>query len=163
MRHSAQAGISVAQFVHEPLAALYGHLRGAPDPESAVRGLMRRNVLVVDWGGGTLDLTLCRIEPGRILQLRNGGTDQVGGDRFDQVIRDEVVDRFSNKNGISESDHPTREARLRLLQDAERHKITLSEHGSATFYRPATSRNPEQALQYKLEHDKNWTGSPALW
>lgn len=146
----SRAGISVAQYVHEPLAALYGHLRGAPDPESAVRRLMRRNVLVVDWGGGTLDLTLCRLEPGRILQLRNGGTDRVGGDRFDQVIRDEVVSRFSNKNGISESDHPTREARLRLLQDAERHKITLSEHASATFYRPSYFPESGTSLQYKL-------------
>ena len=84
---------SAPQFVHEPLAALYGYLRGSTDADSAVRGLMRRNVLVVDWGGGTLDLTLCRIEPGRILQRRNGGTQQVGGDKFDQVIRDEVVTR----------------------------------------------------------------------
>jgi molecular chaperone DnaK len=89
----AQAEISVAQFVHEPPAALYGYLRSSTDADSTVRGLMRRNVLVVDWGGGTLDLTLCRIEPGRILQLRNGGTQQVGGDKFDQVIRDEVVTR----------------------------------------------------------------------
>ena len=61
----------MVQFVHEPLAALYGYLRGTKDSASAVRGLMRRNILVVDWGGGTLDLTLCRLMPGRILQLRN--------------------------------------------------------------------------------------------
>lgn len=150
----AHTGISVAQFVHEPLAALYGHLRGSTDSRSAIRGLMRRNVLVVDWGGGTLDLTLCRVEPGRILQLRNGGTDQVGGDRFDQVIRDEVVARFSHRNGIAASDHPTREARLRLLQDAERHKITLSEHGSATFYRPSYFPESGVNLQYKLSRQE---------
>ena len=94
----AQADMSVVQFVHEPLAALYGYLRGADDPGSAIRRLMRRNVLVVDWGGGTLDLTLCRLVPGRILQLRNGGSDEVGGDEFDKVLRDEVVARFSARN-----------------------------------------------------------------
>ena len=146
----AHAGISVAQFVHEPLAALYGYLRGAADTDSEIRGLMRRNVLVVDWGGGTLDLTLCRIEPGRILQLRNGGTDTVGGDQFDEVIRDEVVARFSTKHGISKSDHPTKEARLRLLQDAERNKIALSERPSVTFYRPGYFPESDTTLEYPL-------------
>ncbi|MCQ1947235.1 MULTISPECIES: Hsp70 family protein [unclassified Arthrobacter] len=150
----AQAGISVAQFVHEPLAALYGHLRGASDPVSEIRRLMRRNVLVVDWGGGTLDLTLCRIEPGRIVQLRNGGTDQVGGDKFDEVIRDEVVARFSTKHGISESDHPIREARLRLLQDAERNKIELSDRPSVTFYRPNYFPESDTTLEYALSRQE---------
>jgi molecular chaperone DnaK (HSP70) len=150
----ANAGISVAQFVHEPLAALYGYLRGTADSDGAIRSLMRRNVLVVDWGGGTLDLTLCRIEPGRILQLRNGGTDAVGGDRFDQVIRDEVVARFSFEQGISDTDLPTLEARLRLLQDAERNKIALSEHASATFYRPSYFSESGTSLQYKLKRQE---------
>lgn len=150
----AQAGISVVQFVHEPLAALYGHLRGVSDPESEMRRLMRRNVLVVDWGGGTLDLTLCRIEPGRILQLRNGGTDQVGGDKFDEVIRDAVVARFSIKHGISESDHPIREARLRLLQDAERNKIELSDRTRVTFYRPNYFPESDTTLEYPLNRQE---------
>ncbi|MCW3767781.1 MULTISPECIES: Hsp70 family protein [Paenarthrobacter] len=150
----AQAGMSVAQFVHEPLAALYGYLRGAADPQSEMRRLMRRNVLVVDWGGGTLDLTLCRIESGRILQLRNGGTDLVGGDEFDQVIRDEVVTRFSNTHGISGSDKPTREARLRLLQLTERNKIELSERAKVTFYGPSYFPESGTTLQYSLSRQE---------
>jgi molecular chaperone DnaK len=148
------AGISVSQFVHEPLAALYGFLRSSTDADGAVRALMRRNVLDVDWGGGTLDLTVCRIEPGRILQIRNGGTDKVGGDRFDQVIRDEVVTRFSNNNGIAETDRPTREARLRLLQDSERNKIELSERASVTFYRPSYFPESGKTLEYPLSRQE---------
>jgi molecular chaperone DnaK len=161
----AQAGISVVQFVHEPFAALYGHLRGAADSDSMIRALMRRRVLVVDWGGGTLDLTLCRIEPGRILQLRNGGTNQVGGDKFDQVIRDEVVARFSNKNGISERDQPTREARLRLLQVAERNKIDLSEYQSVTFYRPGYFPESGKDLEYPISRQEldEITRSLVMW
>ena len=150
----AQAGISVAQFVHEPLAALYGYLRGSDDSASVIRALMRRYVLVVDWGGGTLDLTLCRLEPGRILQLRNGGTHQVGGDKFDQVIRDEVVTRFSVKNGITSTDHPSLEARLRLLQDSERNKIELSERVSVTFYRPSYFPESGMTLEYPLSRQE---------
>ena len=147
----AQADMSIVQFVHEPLAALYGYLRGADDPGSAIRGLMRRNVLVVDWGGGTLDLTLCRLVPGRILQLRNGGTGEVGGDEFDRVLRDEVVTRFSARNGIAPTDHPSLEARLRLLQDAERAKIALSsERDRTTLYRPGYFPESRTTLEYSL-------------
>ena len=150
----ARAGIAVVQFVHEPLAALYGHLRGSADRESAIRGLMRRHVLVVDWGGGTLDLTLCRLEPGRVLQLRNGGTDQVGGDRFDQVIRDEVVARFSNQAGISGFDLPTAEARRGLLQRAERAKIDLSERASVTLYMQGYFPESGTTLEYPLSRQE---------
>lgn len=150
----ARAGISVAQFVHEPLAALYGHLRGASNPENEIRRLMRRHALVVDWGGGTLDLTLCRIEPGRILQLRNGGIDQVGGDEFDKVIRNEVVKRFSNKQGISESDRPRAEARLQLLQTTERNKIALSERPEVTFYSREYFSESGTTLEYPLSRQE---------
>lgn len=150
----SQAEMTVAQFVHEPLAALYGYLRGSADPHGEARRLMRRNVLVVDWGGGTLDLTLCRIEPGRILQLRNGGTDHVGGDTFDQVIRDEVVTRFSIKAGISETDRPTQEARLRLLQLTERNKIALSERAKVTFYGPSYFPESGTTLEYSLSRQE---------
>ncbi|MEO5535832.1 MAG: Hsp70 family protein [Pseudolysinimonas sp.] len=146
----ALAGISVAQFVHEPLAALYGYLRGAVDSEDLRRRFARRNVLVVDWGGGTLDLTLCRVEAARILQLRNGGTDQVGGDRFDEVIQSEVVRRFSLANGIGPTDQPSLDSRLRLRQDAENNKIELSQRGSISFYRPAYFPESGATLEYEL-------------
>ena len=147
----AQADMSVIQFVHEPLAALYGYLRGAHDPGSAIRQLMQRNVLVVDWGGGTLDLTLCRLAPDRILQLRNGGSYEVGGDEFDKVLRDEVVARFSARNRIAPTDQPPPEARLRLLQDAERAKIALSgERDRTTLYRPGYFPESGTTLEYSL-------------
>jgi molecular chaperone DnaK len=142
--------MGVAQFVHEPLAALYGFIRGSRDPEEMARRLARRNVLVVDWGGGTLDLTLCRVDDSQIRQLRNGGSAQVGGDEFDKVIRDEVVKRFRAREGISEDDLAIPEAELRLLQDAERNKIELSaDRVDVTFYRPSYFQS-SSTLQYQL-------------
>jgi molecular chaperone DnaK (HSP70) len=108
----------------------------------------------VDWGGGTLDLTLCRIEPGRILQIHNRGTDQVGGDKFDEVIRDAVVARFSYQNGISPSDKPIREARLRLLQTTEANKIELSKEPSVTFYRPGYFPESGKDLNYSISRQE---------
>lgn len=149
-----RADIGIVQFVHEPFAALYGYLRGQSDPSAVLRKLNRRNVLVVDWGGGTLDLTLCRIERDRVVQLRNGGSDEMGGDQFDQAIRDEVITRFANSIGMpaNVSIHP--DARLRLLQDAESTKIALSERSSASFYRPDFFTDPTTTLEYRLTRDE---------
>src|SRR3990170_6871451 len=59
-----KAGFQIHQFVHEPLAALYGFLRGRPDFNREITRLERRFVLVFDWGGGTLDITLCQLLSG---------------------------------------------------------------------------------------------------
>lgn len=146
----SMADISIAQFVHEPFAALYAYVRGSADPEGLLRKLKGRNVLVVDWGGGTLDLTLCQIEPDRIIQIRNGASEDVGGDEFDKIIRDEVVARFSASNSISDVDLPTQEARLRLLQVAERNKIDLSDRTTVTFYLPGYFSESGTTLEYSL-------------
>ncbi|WP_083707476.1 Hsp70 family protein [Intrasporangium flavum] len=146
----AGAGINIVQFVHEPLAALYGFIRGAADREEMTRRLARRNVLIVDWGGGTLDLTLCRVDNSQVRQLRNGGSNQVGGDEFDKVIRDGVVSRFRTREQVDEADLVSPEAQLRLLQDAERNKIELSaDRAAVTFYRPSYFQSGN-TLQYQL-------------
>lgn len=145
-----RSDISIVQFVHEPLAALYGYVRGEGRSGESRRALNRRNVLVVDWGGGTLDITLCRIESGAVTQLRNGGSDEIGGDRFDDAIRNEVIRRFTSSEGLSPDVQIRPEARLRLLHDSERNKIALSNRESITFYRPDFFLNDSRALEFKL-------------
>src|ERR1035437_10619384 len=82
------AGTHVHQFVQEPLAALYGYLRALPEFEEVRSRLERRLVLVFDWGGGTLDLTLCRLHHGTLLQILNLGDQEVGGDKLDlELVR----------------------------------------------------------------------------
>src|SRR5207247_1284849 len=56
-----RAGIRVVQFVHEPLAALYAYLRSQSDYRRRLAELDGCRILVFDWGGGTLDLTLCQV------------------------------------------------------------------------------------------------------
>ncbi|CAN5521711.1 N/A [soil metagenome] len=149
-----RADIGIVQFVHEPLAALYGYVRSQPDPAGTLRALNRRNVLVVDWGGGTLDLTLCRVGAGRVVQLRNGGSAEVGGDRFDEALRDEIIRRFSEhaRLGADAEIHP--EAKLRLLHDSETNKIALSDRPAVSFYRPDFFRQPQATLEYRLTRDE---------
>lgn len=124
----ARAGISVVQFVHEPFAALYGHFRPRVGTDFVQR-FDRKNILVVDWGGGTLDLTLCRLENGHVVQLQNSGTGQLGGDVFDDALRNWVL---AHDTGGSADITP--DQRRRLRHKCEELKIHLSEEDSATLY-----------------------------
>ncbi|MBM3852377.1 MAG: Hsp70 family protein [Verrucomicrobia bacterium] len=128
------AGIRIVQFVHEPLAALYGHMRAADDQKALLRRFDRQLVLVFDWGGGTLDLTLCRVEGGMLLQVANDGTDEVGGDVFDNALRNEVVRRVRAERGLGESVQPQPDAHARLLHRCERAKIDLSGRDRVQVY-----------------------------
>lgn len=122
-----QCGLTVVQFVHEPFAALYGYFRSSPSEE--FRAFDRQYILVVDWGGGTLDVTLCQLVNGRLLQLKNSGTEDAGGDHFDQALRNRVLqDAVTTDAEI----HP--DARRRLLHECESKKIELSGSDSSILY-----------------------------
>jgi molecular chaperone DnaK (HSP70) len=105
LRQAARkAGIGIAQFVHEPAAALYAYLRSEQNLGTglALSNLEGRTVLVFDWGGGTLDLTLCRIQGGAILQAANVGLNDVGGDRFDEQLRNLIRKKHALLHGLDD-------------------------------------------------------------
>ncbi|MEU1950836.1 Hsp70 family protein [Nocardia rhamnosiphila] len=124
----ARSGIRVVQFVHEPFAALYGHFRPSIGTDF-VRRFDRKNILVVDWGGGTLDLTLCRLEDGRAVQLQNVGTGELGGDIFDDALRNWILTHATDGSFDVDPDR-----RRQLRHKCEQLKIYLSEEESATLY-----------------------------
>lgn len=128
------AGIGIVQFIHEPHAALYGYLRSGEDYAGMVRRYDRQVMLVFDWGGGTLDLTLCRLVDGMLVQLKNDGPDDVGGDKFDEILRNEVIRKVMINRGFDESVSIQPEAKTRLLHRCERAKIDLSTRGSVELY-----------------------------
>jgi molecular chaperone DnaK len=131
-RAARSAGISVVQFVHEPLAALYGYLRAQSDFHHQLTELEGQRLLVFDWGGGTLDLTLCLVTGGRLVQIASRGDNDVGGDRFDDVIRNLVMEKHAAAHGIEDVDaHVAEGARTRLLTECENAKIRLSKASSS--------------------------------
>ena len=137
-----QAGLVIEQFVHEPMAALYGYLRTKEDPENELRRLEGHYLLVFDWGGGTLDLTLCQVQNGMLIQVRNDGTDELGGDVMDEAIRREVEKRAVEASGLEPDDVDIDPgAHLRLLTRAEEAKIKLSTREQEPLYIPGYFRN----------------------
>jgi len=125
-----QAGMHIVQFVHEPLAALYGYLRTAENGNDLIKRYDNKLLLVFDWGGGTLDLTLCRVLDGLLVQVANDGTEEVGGDVFDEELRNEIERRSLKQRGFKEDILLLPDARKRLLHACEEAKINLSSRGT---------------------------------
>lgn len=127
LREAAKtAGIAVIQFVHEPVAALYAYLRSKPNLGKELSRLEGRTVLVFDWGGGTLDLTLCQIRSGSIMQVSNIGDNDVGGDRFDERLRNLLRAKHAEQYKIENLiEQPGMAAKL--LHQCEKIKIKLSD------------------------------------
>ena len=119
------ANLRIVQFVHEPLAALYGLFRGQ-DPAAMLRRYDQKLILVFDWGGGTLDLTLCRPIGNMVVQLLNDGTDEVGGDVFDEAIMNRLVQNVRMSRQLDGSVETYQGAQARLMAGCERAKIDLS-------------------------------------
>jgi actin-like ATPase involved in cell morphogenesis len=131
-----QAGIHIVQFVHEPLAALYCYFKDKGDYSEAMSLMKGKLALVFDWGGGTLDLTLCRISGETITQVMNFGDNNVGGDYIDEAIRSFILEQHSLVNSIEESLPVNPGARAKLLHECERAKISLSEKEKVLVYLP---------------------------
>lgn len=157
-----KVGLSVEQFVHEPLAALYGWLRSQADYAQKIAQLVGRRVLVFDWGGGTLDLTLCLIRGRQMVELGNAGDNDVGGDYFDEIILNRVREIHAERYGIDNIiQYETPESRTRLLVQCELSKIQLSEIDAFPIFIP-NYLNHREARHLNVSISRNdieaWTG-----
>ena len=112
-------------------------------------------LLVCDWGGGTLDLTLCRLTEGMAVQVANDGTDEVGGDVFDDVVLRHVVQKVSDSRRIDDAGDRQPNASQRLLERCERAKIALSSQTSVQIYSPNFFRGLEESeIDCTLDQDE---------
>ena len=150
----AQAGVRIAQFVHEPFAALYGFFQSG-DMSANLDRFDGKLALVFDWGGGTLDLTLCRIIGNTVVQVMNDGTDEVGGDVFDETIMRRILMKVAHEKGLGDEVDIQPGAKERLLEDCERAKIALSGRSSASVYVGNFFRNTDNDdIDYTLSKEE---------
>ena len=136
LRKSANdAGMEVATFIHEPFAAIIGYyftsVQGTyADVISKLRSLDGQYLLTFDWGGGTLDITVVKVENGKMKEIGTSELTGIAGDEFDKKIANFVWNKFCNKvcdrYNIAELEKIKNEKWDRLLTNAERCKIDLS-------------------------------------
>jgi len=120
------AGLNVRRIVNEPTAAAlaYGVDKANKDMKIAV----------FDLGGGTFDISILEFGGGVFEVLATNGDTHLGGDDFDQVIIDWLVDEFRNDEGANLKDDPM--AMQRLKEAAEKAKIELSSSTSTEINLP---------------------------
>ena len=123
------AGLNVRRIVNEPTAAAlaYGVDKANKDMKIAV----------FDLGGGTLDISILEFGGGVFEVLSTNGDTHLGGDDFDQVIIDWLVQGFKADEGIDLSKDPM--AMQRLKEAAEKAKIELSSTTSTEINLPYIS------------------------
>ena len=120
------AGLDVKRIVNEPTAAAlaYGVDKANKDMKIAV----------FDLGGGTFDISILEFGGGVFEVLSTNGDTHLGGDDFDQVIIDWLVQEFKNDEGANLKDDPM--AMQRLKEAAEKAKIELSSSTSTEINLP---------------------------
>lgn len=110
------AGLEVKRIVNEPTAAALAY------------GLDKANkdmkIAVFDLGGGTFDISILELGGGVFEVLSTNGNTHLGGDDFDHVIIQWLIDEFKNEEGADLSKDPM--AMQRLKEAAEKAKIELS-------------------------------------
>ncbi len=110
------AGLDVVRIINEPTAAslAFGLDKSKEDMK----------ILVFDFGGGTLDVTIMEMGGGVFEVMSTSGDTQLGGTDMDKVIVDYVTDDFRKNTGIDLSTDNT--AMTRIKEAAEKAKIELS-------------------------------------
>lgn len=110
------AGLEVERIINEPTAAALAY--GLDKMEED------QTILVYDLGGGTFDVSILELGDGVFEVKSTAGDNRLGGDDFDQVIIDYLVEQFKKDNGIDLS--KDKMAVQRLKDAAEKAKKDLS-------------------------------------
>lgn len=119
------AGLDVKRIIPEPTAAALAY---GLDKQTD------KKIAVFDLGGGTFDVSILEIGDGVFEVLATNGDTHLGGDDFDNVIIDWILDEFKKENSIDlRSD---KMALQRIKDAAEKAKIELSGTTSTEINQP---------------------------
>ena len=131
------AGLDVVRIINEPTAAslAFGLDKAKQDMK----------ILVFDFGGGTLDVTIMEMGGGVFEVMSTSGDTQLGGIDMDKVIIDYVIDDFKKKEGIDLSKDKT--ALTRIAEAAEKAKIELSTVMETDINLPFISHDPSSGAK----------------
>ncbi len=120
------AGLEVKRIINEPTAAALAY--------GVDKSNKNMKIAVFDLGGGTFDISILEFGDGVFEVLSTNGDTHLGGDDFDQVIIDWLVQEFRNDEGADLTTDPM--AMQRLKEAAEKAKIELSSSTSTEINLP---------------------------
>ena len=132
------AGLDVERIINEPTAAALACGIDKTEKE--------QKVLIYDLGGGTFDVSILDLADGTFEVLSTNGDTHLGGDDFDNVLVDWMVDTFKKENGINLTADPM--AMQRLKEAAEKAKKDLSGVMQTQISLPFISAGPAGPLHF---------------
>jgi molecular chaperone DnaK len=113
------AGLQVLTLINEPTAAAICYGLNAQQDQT---------ILVYDFGGGTLDVTILRIHHGVFEEISSKGIGKLGGDDLDATLGNLIAKRFMEKTGYDILNSPYK---TQFMLAVEKAKIDLSSQTTA--------------------------------
>ncbi len=136
------AGLEVLRIINEPTAAALVYDPENDDPQ---------RILVYDLGGGTFDVSIVALESGVVEVLSTYGDTQLGGDDFDALLCDKLVESTESRKAAIRKD-PAAMARLSIAAEAAKCRLSFE-----TFTDVAEEfllvGDPNSNLETTLERD----------
>lgn len=129
------AGLDVKRIINEPTAAALSY---GLDNEN------EQKIMVYDLGGGTFDVSIIEIGDGVIEVLSTAGDNNLGGDDFDTLVTNYMLEEFKKAEGVDLSNDKM--AMQRLREAAEKAKKELSSATTTNINLPfitATAEGPK--------------------
>ena len=135
------AGLEAVRLVNEPTAAslAYGLDRLGQD----------LRIAVIDFGGGTLDVTIMEFGKGVFVVKATSGNTQLGGTDMDRVIQEHLAARFREQTGIDVT--ADRAASARVKEASEVAKIELSTSTTTHISLPYLAARPAGPAHLELD------------
>ena len=133
------AGLDVKRIINEPTAAALSY--GLDNEEE-------QKIMVYDLGGGTFDVSIIEIGDGVIEVLSTAGDNKLGGDDFDNVITQYMLDEFKKQEGVDLS--TDKMAMQRLKEAAEKAKKELSSATTTNINLPFITATAEGLKHFDM-------------
>ncbi len=109
------AGLNVKRIINEPTAASLAY---------SIDLKKKAKIIVYDFGGGTIDISVLDVQNGIIKVLATAGNTHLGGNNFDIALTQKLTHEFANEHRIDLS--RDKAALQRIREAAENAKIELS-------------------------------------
>jgi molecular chaperone DnaK len=139
------AGLKVLRIINEPTAAALAY---------GFDKKKEQKIAVYDLGGGTFDISILEVAPDNVQVLSTNGDTHLGGDDFDQILIQWILDEFKKSDGIDLGKDPL--ALQRIKEAAEKAKIELSTAQETEINQPfiTSDANGPKHLVMKLTRAK---------
>ncbi|MDB9314444.1 molecular chaperone DnaK [Spirulina sp. CS-785/01] len=140
------AGLEVLRIINEPTAAALAYGLDKQDQD--------QHILVFDLGGGTFDVSILQLGDGVFEVKATSGNNHLGGDDFDNVIVQWLIEDFKTKEDVNLG--KDKMALQRLREAAEKAKVELSTMASTSINLPfitADETGPKH-LEIELSRSK---------